>query len=388
MSARPQRNNAVGFDRLVAEIREIYGTGPIELQRSTFAGGEREALTACIDSRMVSSVGGQVVQFERELAEYVDAGFGVAVVNGTSALQLALCLAGVGSDSEVITQALTFVATANAIAYLGASPVFVDVERSTLGLCPTALEAFLGQHAERRDDACFNRRTGRRIAACVPVHTLGHACRIDEIAAVCEEWGIDLIEDAAESLGSSFKGRHTGTFGRLGVFSFNGNKVITTGGGGMLVTDDAALAERALHLSTTAKVRHSGEYVHDELGYNFRMPNLNAALGCAQLAQLDGFVAARREVASRYRAVCAQTGMAFVDQPEGAESNFWMNAVVLDSREERDAFLRYTQDREILTRPIWRLMTELPMYAHCLHDGLEVSSWLEERIVTLPSSVP
>lgn len=220
------------------------------------------------------------------------------------------------------------------------------------------------------------------------MHTFGHPCRIDDIAAVCGDWGIPLVEDSAESLGSYYKGQHAGSFGRLGVFSFNGNKIITTGGGGMIVTNDRSLAQRAKHLTTTAKVPHPYEYVHDELGYNFRMPNLNAALGCAQMAQLKGFLAAKRDVARRYETFCAEHGIEFVGEPAGARSNYWLNAIVLDSKSERDRFLQFTNDQGVMTRPIWKLMVDLPMYAKCQHDGLPVLRWLEERVVCLPSSVP
>ena len=374
---------------LVALVREIYGSDAVvPLHRPVFAGSEREDLIACIDSNFVSSVGEKVTELERRVAEFSGARFGIAVGNGTNALQVALRLVGVTQDAEVITQALTFVATCNSIAYLGAHPVLVDVDRETLGMSPDALRAFLEEIGDRREDGCYNRSTGRRIAACQPMHTFGHPVRIDEIASICSEWGIPLVEDAAESLGSYFKDRHTGTFGRLGVFSFNGNKIITTGGGGMIVTNDEDLARRAKHLTTTAKVPHAYEYVHDELGYNFRMPNLNAALGCAQMDQLHGFLAAKREVAQRYADFCAEHGIEFVGEPAGARSNYWLNTIILDSKAERDAFLEDTNAQGIMTRPIWRLMNELPMYAHCQHDGLAMSQWLADRVVNLPSSVP
>jgi aminotransferase in exopolysaccharide biosynthesis len=376
------------IERFLGVVREFYGPPPTPLHRPVFCGSERDEVVACIDSNFVSSVGEKVTEFERRVAAYAGARYGVAVVNGTNALQVALRLAGVSRGCEVITQALTFVATCNAIAYIGANPVFVDVERSTLGMDPSALLEFLRVHCERRNDGCYNRATGRRIAACQPMHTLGHACRIDEITAICADWGIPLVEDAAESLGTSFRGRHTGTFGTLGVFSFNGNKIITTGGGGMIVTDDEFLAQRARHLTTTAKVAHPYEYFHNELGYNFRMPNLNAALGCAQLDQLDGFLAVKRETASRYATFCRHNGIEFVHEPDGAQSNFWLNAVVLGSRAERDAFLQHTNAQGVMTRPLWSLMTELPMYQACQHDGLATSRWLEGRVVCLPSSVP
>ncbi len=374
---------------LIALIRAIYGTsGFVPLHRPVFAGSEREDLIACIDSNFVSSVGEKVTEMERRVADFAGARFGVAVVNGTNGLQVALRLVGVGRDCEVITQALSFVATCNAIAYLGAHPVFVDVDRATLGMSPDALRAFLDEFGDRREGGCYNRSSGRRIGAVQPMHSFGHPVRIDEIAAICAEWGIPLVEDAAESLGSYFQGRHTGTFGRLGVFSFNGNKIITTGGGGMIVTDDEDLARQAKHLTTTAKLPHAYEYVHDELGYNFRMPNLNAALGCAQMEQLPGFLAVKREIAGRYAEFCAAHGIEFVSEPEHARSNYWLNAIILGDRAERDAFLKTTNDQGIMTRPIWRLLSELPMYAACQHDGLAMSRWLEDRVVNLPSSVP
>ena len=380
-------------DDLVALVRKIYtpgnqGESCIPLHRPVFCGSEKNDLAACIDSNVVSSVGAGVTSFEKSVAGFSDAKFGVAVVNGTNALQVALRLVGVERDTEVITQALTFVATCNAIAYLQAQPVFVDVERSTLGMNPEALQAYLEKFAEQRENGCYNKSTGRRIAACQPMHTFGHPCRIDQIAAVCQEWGIPLVEDAAESLGSYYKGQHTGSFGRLGVFSFNGNKIITTGGGGMIVTNDEPLAQRARHLTTTAKVKHTYEYDHDELAYNFRMPNLNATLGCAQMVQLSDFILAKRDVAVQYEAFCCERGIDFVKEPTYARSNYWLNAVLLQSEAERNEFLKLTNEQGVMTRPIWKLMVDLPMYSHCHHDGLPVSRFLECRVVCLPSSVP
>lgn len=376
-------------DDFIRLVGQIYGQGDfIPLHRPVFNGSEREDLCSCVDSNFVSSVGPRVTEMESRVAEFAGAEFGIAVVNGTNALQVALRLVGVEQGDEVITQALTFVATCNAIAYLGAKPVFIDVERTTLGLNPDALQEFLAEFGDIRDGHCYNRATGRRIAACQPMHTFGHPARIDEIVTICEEWCIPLVEDAAESLGSYYKGRHTGTFGRIGVFSFNGNKIITTGGGGMIVTNDEALANRAKHLTTTAKIPHAFEYVHDEVGYNFRMPNLNAALGCAQMAQLSGFLDAKRKVALRYESLCYELGVKFVREPDGARSNYWLNAVVLADKEARDRFLKDTNDAGVMTRPIWSLMVDLPMYSDCQHDGLPVSRWLEQRVVNLPSSVP
>jgi perosamine synthetase len=264
----------------------------------------------------------------------------------------------------VITQALTFIATCNALSYTGAHPVFVDVDRDTLGLSPVALRRFLEQYAELGGGLAFNKATGRRIAACVPMHTFGHPCRIEEIAAICAEFGIALVEDAAESLGSYVGTRHTGTFGQMATLSFNGNKVITTGGGGMIITDDEALAKRAKHLTTTAKIPHPYEFAHDEVGYNYRLPNLNAALGCAQMERLPEFLAIKADVAKRYQVFCAENGLTFVGARTGTTPNFWLNALVMSSMQERDAFLTFTNAQGVMTRPIWKLMTALPMFAH------------------------
>ena len=379
---------AAGVAALVGEIRALYGDGPVPLHRPVFDGHERRYLVECIDSSFVSSVGAKVTEFEERVAAFTGARHAVATVNGTAALHVALELAGVGRDDEVITQALTFIATCNAIRYAGGWPVFVDVDRDTLGLSPEALRAFLERHVEIRNGQPFNRVTGRRLAACVPMHTFGHPCRIAEIVAVCDEYGIPIVEDAAESLGSTAGGRHTGTFGRMGILSFNGNKIITTGGGGMILTDDEALARRAKHLTTTAKIPHPYEFVHDEIGYNYRLPNLNAALGCAQMERLPEMLEVKAGIAARYATVLAEIGWAYIPAPAGTVSNHWLNAVRLGSRAKRDAFLRETNAQGVMTRPIWRLMNRLPMYADCQHGGLANATWLEERVVNLPSSVP
>ncbi|MGY1529606.1 LegC family aminotransferase [Luteimonas sp. A649] len=373
---------------LVDHVRGQYGEGFIPLHRPVFEGSEKQYLVDCIDSNFVSSVGAKVVEFEQHIASFTGAKFAVATVNGTAALHVAMQLAGVQRDEEVITQALTFIATCNALSYAGAHPVFVDVDRDTQGLSPEALRRWLSEHAEQRAGQAWNRSTGRRIAACVPMHTFGIPLRIVEIAAICAEWGIPLVEDAAESLGSYMGDRHTGTFGQSATLSFNGNKVITTGGGGMIITDDEALAKRAKHLTTTAKVPHPYEFVHDEIGYNYRLPNLNAALGCAQMELLPKMLQIKSEVAQGYREFFADTDIRFVDPVPGTTANYWLNAIVLGSEEERDAFLQYTNSRDVMTRPVWRLMSRLPMFQHCQHDGLENSRWLEARVVNLPSSVP
>lgn len=373
---------------VVELARSLYGDGPVPLHRPVFEGNERRYLVDCVDSNFVSSAGAKVGEFEKEVARFVGSRFAVATVNGTAALHMSLLLAGVRQGDEVISQALTFVATCNALSYAGAYPVFVDVDRDTLGMSPEALRRFLTANAERRGDACYNRHTGRRIAACVPMHAFGFPLRIVEIAKICDEFGITLIEDAAESLGSYVGGRHTGTFSRLATLSFNGNKVITTGGGGMIVTDDEAIAIRAKHLTTTAKIPHAYEFVHDEVGYNYRLPNLNAALGCAQIERLPEMLAIKAGIAQRYAELFSGLGIAFVQPLEGNVANRWLNSIVLDSERDRDQFLRETNANGVMTRPIWRLMSRLGMYQACQHDGLENSYWLEARVVNLPSSVP
>lgn len=382
-------SEAPSTDVLIAHVRAIFGEGFIPLHRPVFEGAEKDYLVDCVDSNFVSSVGARVTEFEERVADFVGARHAVATVNGTAALHASLVVAGVEPGDEVLTQALTFVATCNAVAYTGAEPVFVDVDADTMGLSPEAVRRFLEAYAERGEGgACINRSTGRRIAACLPMHTFGHPARIAELVAVCDEYGIPVVEDAAESLGSWVGERHTGTLGRLGTLSFNGNKVITTGGGGMIVTDDDDLAARARHLTATAKAPHGYEFFHDELGFNYRLPNLNAALGVAQMERLPDILAAKREVARRYAEFFEGRPEAFLTERAGTTANYWLNAVQLGSRAERDALLEYTNQREVMTRPIWRLMTELPMYQHCQHDGLANARWLEERVVNLPSSVP
>jgi len=377
------------YTEIVARIREIFGQeGFIPLHEPRFWGNERKYVLDAIDSTFVSSVGEYVNRFEAEICAITGASHAIATVNGTAALHIALRLAGVAPGDEVLTQALTFVATANAIQYCGAESVFLDVDRNTLGLSPVSVEAFLeGSTIRDARGRVVNRRTGRRIAACVPMHTFGHPGRIDVLVEVCDRWGIPVVEDAAESIGSTYVGRMTGTFGRLGIYSFNGNKTVTCGGGGAIVTDDEALAKRAKHVTTTAKVPHAWEFRHDDVGYNYRLPNLNAALACAQLEQLAAFVERKRWLAGEYARLFAEVGVTFVTEPPGARSNYWLNAVILPDRDARDEFLRVTNAAQVMTRPIWRLMNELPMYADCEIDGLENSRWLEERVVNIPSSV-
>lgn len=373
---------------LISVAKQIYGALPIPLHRPVFEGNERQYLVDCIDSNFVSSVGARVTEFEQQVATFVGADYGVATMNGTAALHASLLVTGVNQGDEVITQALTFVATANAVSYIGARPVFIDVDRHTLGMSPDALRVWLETNTGRENGQTVNLATGARIAACVPMHTFGIPLRIEQIAEVCAEFGIALIEDTAESLGSFIGNRHTGTFGQLAAFSFNGNKIVTAGGGGVIVTNDGELAARAKHLTTTAKRPHPYEFFHDETGYNYRLPNLNAALGVAQMEVLPEILKIKSEVAARYRDFCAAHRLTFINDPAGTTSNHWLNAILLGSRVERDALLEATNAAGVMTRPIWRLMTELPMYETCQHDGLENAHWLVERVVNLPSSVP
>jgi len=309
------------------------------------------------------------------------------VVNGTAALHIALKFAGVKEGDEVGTQPLTFIATCNAISYCGAKSIFLDVDLDTLGLSPVSMRNFLENNCEVINNKCINKTTGKTIKACVPMHTFGHPCKIDEIKEICDKWHIELVEDAAESLGSFYKGKHTGTFGKIGIFSFNGNKIITSGGGGVIVTDDEELAKRAKHITTTAKVPHPYEYVHDEVGYNYRMPNINAALLVAQMENLDKFLENKRELAKKYEEFFYSLGIEFIKEPQSSKSNYWLNAIKLDNKKQRDEFLEYSNNNKIMTRPIWRLMNKLPMYKSCQRDSLKNAEYLEERVVNIPSGV-
>ena len=376
------------YDSLIRSIREYFGTTEfIPLHAPVFAGKEREYVNATLDSTFVSSVGTFVDQFESCMAAFTGSERAVATVNGTAALHMALLLAGVRPGDLVVTQPLTFVATCNAIAYCGAEPVFVDVDLHTMGLSPYALENWLSQNAYRDTDGqCRAKSNDKVIKACLPMHTFGHPVELDALVECCTRWGLMLVEDAAESLGSLYKGRHTGTFGALGTLSFNGNKIITTGGGGMILTD-AKIGARAKHLTTTAKLSHAYEFRHDEIGYNYRLPNLNAALGCAQLEQLDHFIEIKRQLAAFYERELDGSGLVFFKEPPKCRSNYWLNAVICENAEQRDELLKATNARNVMTRPIWALMNKLPAYAACLKGDLSNAEWLEARVVNLPSSV-
>lgn len=377
------------FKDICKFIHQLYHTDDfVLLSAPVFSGNEKKYLNECIDTTFVSSVGQFVDRFETDMASYTKSAKAVVCVSGTNALHLAMVLTGVERDDEVLTQALTFIATCNAISYIGAHPVFIDVDRNTLGMSDTALIQWLNENAEIRNGECFNRHTGRRIKACVPMHTFGHPVKIDKIVEICNSFGIVLIEDAAESIGSLYMGKHTGTFGKVGVLSFNGNKTITTGGGGMLLFQDEELGAYAKHLSTQAKVPHRWEFVHDHIGYNYRMPNINAALGCAQLEHIEEYVENKRNTASQYAEFFKGIpDIEFFSEPQNCRSNYWLNAIILKDKQSQQDFLAYSNDHGVMTRPVWEIMNRLPMFKNCQHDSLENTIWLADRIVNIPSSV-
>ena len=376
------------YETAIDFIRSIYGSeGVIPLHEPRFIGNEKKYLNDCIDSTFVSSTGKFVDEFEEKIAKYTGAKYAVATSNGTSALHIALLLANVAKNDEVITQPLTFVATCNAISYCGANPIFIDVDKETMGLSPLSLQAYLKKNAFIKNQQCINNNTGRVIKACVPMHTFGQPCRIDEIKDICDRYYINLIEDAAESLGSYYKNKHTGTFGQMGVMSFNGNKIITAGGGGCIITDDETLAKKAKHLTTTAKVTHKWKYTHDMIGYNYRMPNLNAALLVAQLENLESFLLNKRELAMMYKDFFSDKACHFVEESLHSKSNYWLNTIILKDKEQRDLFLEEANSKGVMIRPVWTLMNKLTMFKHSQCDGLTNVEWLEERVVNIPSSV-
>ena len=376
------------MQKIVDFIKKTFNTNEfIPLHEPRFNGNEKKYLNDSIDSTFVSSVGKYVDTFEKEFAKTVGSKYAIATVNGTAALHISLILADVKKDDEVITQPLTFIATCNAISYIGAKPIFVDVDLDTMGLSPTSLKEFLEKNCELKENTCINKITGKTIKACVPMHTFGHSCRIDEIKDICDKWNITLVEDAAESLGSFYKNKHTGTFGKVGAFSFNGNKIITSGGGGVIVSDDEAIAKRAKHITTTAKIPHPFEYVHDEIGYNYRLPNINAALLVAQLEQLNSFIEAKRKLSLKYKEFFSNNNINFIEEPTNSKSNYWLQAVLLNDKKQRDEFLEFTNKNGVMTRPIWKLMHELEMFKDCQKTDLKNSKYLEEIVVNIPSSV-
>ncbi|MBO8132058.1 MAG: LegC family aminotransferase [Candidatus Marinimicrobia bacterium] len=382
------------FEKVVRFIKKIYGNKEqVILHEPVFLGNEKKYINDCIDSTFVSYVGKYVTQFEEMTAEYTGAKYAVAVVNGTTALQVALQLAGVKPGDEVITQPLTFVATANAISHCGANPVFIDVDLDTMGMSPEKLDDWLSKNSKYDPDTNqqINKSTNQPISAIVPMHTFGFPCRIDEIVEIADKYHIPVIEDAAESLGSLYKNKHTGTFGLAGIISYNGNKTITTGGGGVIITDDEAFAEKAKHITTTAKVPHKWEYIHDEIGYNYRMTNVTAAIGVAQMENIEMIIENKRQTAKLYKSFFSALEQSdneiikFVNEPKNSRSNFWLNCVQLKDKKERDKFLEETNSNGVMTRPIWRLMNKLEMYKDCQKGNLDNSEWFEDRIVNIPS---
>jgi perosamine synthetase len=376
------------FDPVVKFIREQFNTDDfIPLHEPRFYGNEKKYLNECIDSTFVSSVGKFVDLFEEKIAKFTGAKHAIAVVNGTAALHVGLELAGVKRGDEVITQALTFIATCNAISYCGAKPVFVDVDRKTLGLSASALAYFLENKTAMKNGLCINNSSGKTISAVVPMHTFGNPCEIEEIAEICNKYNIALIEDAAESLGSYVNNTHTGLFGLMGTLSFNGNKTITTGGGGMIITNDDIIAKKAKHITTTAKQAHPYKFIHDMIGYNYRMPNINAALGCAQIENLKTMLNNKEQLTQSYKEFFSQQGIEFVTKSNNTVSNNWLNAIILKDLEEQRTFLKFTNDKGVMTRPIWEIMPKLEMFKDCQSDDLKNTLWLVDRVVNIPSSV-
>lgn len=376
------------FKREIDFIRSLYGNeGFVPLHEPCFLGNEKRYLNDCIDSTFVSSVGEYVNRLEDMLCKITGSNYAIACVNGTAALHMSLILAGVEEGDEVITQALTFVATANAISYQGAHPVFLDSARDNLGLCPLDLEKFLDNYAVLKDGQCFNKKTGRIIKACIPMHVFGHPVKLDEIVNICKEYNLFLIEDAAESLGSMYKNRYTGTFAKIGAISFNGNKIVTAGGGGALLIQEEKTAQRAKHLTTTAKVPHAWDFYHDEIGYNYRLPNINSALICAQLEKLEEFIKNKRETASFYRNFFEKSGFEFIDEPQYSKSNFWLNGIMCKNLEQRNELLADLNNAGVMSRPIWKLMTELPAFKNSQKTELINAKRYESTIVNIPSSV-
>ncbi len=376
--------DTVDFIRKTFEEKEKF----IPLHEPLFIGNERKYVLDAIDSTFVSSVGEYVNRFEEMMCNITGAKYAIALVNGTNAIHLSLLLAGVQPGDEVLTQSLTFVATANAISYCNAIPHFVDVDKETLGLSPSLLKKYLEKIAVIKNGVCYNKTTNKKIGACVPMHTFGLPMYIDELVEVCNEYHIPVVEDAAESIGSSYKGRHTGTFGLIGTFSFNGNKTITCGGGGAIVTDDENLAKKAKHLTTQAKIPHQWEYKHDAIGYNYRMPNLNAAMACAQLEQLDNYVQNKRALSDLYFDFYKKNSeIELIREVSEAHANYWLNAILLKDKAQRDEFLEYTNAKGVMTRPIWGLMNKLEMFKDSPKSDLSNAEWLENSVVNIPSSV-
>ena len=375
------------FMQFVEKVKKMYGKDFVPLHEPTFNEKELQYVTDCVKTGWVSSVGAYVTRFEEDLAKFVGVKRAVAVVNGTAALHIALKVAGVEADDEVLMPSLTFIATANAVSYCSAIPHFIDVHVDSLGVDPFKLDAYLKQIGEVRNGELFNVQTNRRIKAIVPMHTFGHAVHLDELIELAEKYHLVLVEDAAESLGTYYKGKHTGSFGKVNAMSFNGNKIITTGGGGAILTDDEALADYAKHLTTTAKIPHKWEYLHDEIGYNYRMPNINAALGCAQLEKLELFLYAKKELTKTYEQLLENVkGVQLFKQPEFSDSNYWLQTLLLDDSVDRNEVLAYINENGVMSRPIWQPMHELDMFENCPSMDLTITETLKKRIINIPST--
>lgn len=377
------------FTPFFCAIRKICAQAEdfLPLHAPVFQGNERAYVFDCLDTTYVSSVGAYVDRFETMLRDITGARHAVACVNGTAALHVALHVAGVKRGDMVLTQALSFVATANAISHCGAEPVFLDIDDDTLGLSPQCLADFLEQHCTYARGVCRHKATGKRVAACVPMHTFGLSCRIEKIVDICNKYGVPVVEDAAEALGSTCAGKHCGTFGLLGTLSFNGNKIVTTGGGGAILTNDKHIARIVKHLTTTAKIPHAWEFRHDAVAWNYRMPNINAALGCAQLEQLGHFLKIKRQRAIAYKEYFSTTDWQFIEELPNTQSNYWLCAVLTHNRAVRDAFLQASNAQGIMTRPAWEPLHTLPMYAGCAHSALQVTVCVADRLVNLPNGV-
>ena len=377
--------------KLVSIIRDIYNSNDgtmLSLHEPRFLSDEKELLNKCIDSTFVSTVGDYVTLFEDKIKEYTGAKYAIATSNGTSALHIAMLVAGVKPLDEVITQSFTFVATCNAIKYCNAEPVFVDISKDTLGMCPKSLKSWISNNTIKKDKKLINKNTGAKISAVLPMHSFGHPSDLDELIIICNENNILLIEDAAESLGSFYKDQHTGTYGDIGTLSFNGNKVITTGGGGAVITNDNKYAKKIRHLATTARINTDYSFEHDEIGYNYRMPNLNACLGVSQIKMLSNFVDEKRKIASIYEEAFKDSNISFFKEPVSSKSNYWLNTVLFEDKDLRDQALKYTNENLVMTRPPWKLMHKLSMYSECQKANLKTSEDLENRILNIPSSVP
>jgi perosamine synthetase len=382
------KNNPQYLNRLINLIKDIYKEKNIQLHRPILNKNDQKFLVDCVKSNYVSSVGMYVNDFEKKISDITGAKYTIATVNGTSALHIAMITCGIERNNEVLTQSVTFVGTCNAISYIKAHPIFIDVDKDTMSMSPLSLKKFLNENAKKIKNLTYNKKTGRVIRACLPVHTFGFPARIREIKKICKEWNIKLIEDAAESLGSYIGKKHTGTYGDISAISFNGNKIITTGGGGMVLTNNRNYAERARHLSTTARIKQGYEYIHDEIGYNYRLPNINAALGCSQVSMLDEFLEAKLLIHEIYARFMELNNISFLSERKGTKSNNWLFAMIASNEDEKKMVLDTTNKKSIMTRPLWKLMHKLPMYKNAIKAQLPNSIWLEDRVINLPSSVP